>query len=134
MLSWIILERMMSTFCMSCLSISIHVYLCLFLSSFFLTVFNFAVKYLIIWMRFCHFKPMVNDLIDEIFMQVITFFLLTQSTVYGSLDMSRSNSMTNAGQCRLAPLIPCIQDSTQLYDFSVKVLFKLHAGKIKNWY
>jgi huntingtin interacting protein 1 len=47
--------------------------------------------------------------------------------VFGSLDMSRSNSMTSSGQCRLAPLIPCIQDSSQLYDYCVKMLFKLHA-------
>lgn len=40
--------------------------------------------------------------------------------------MSRSNSMTSCGQCRLAPLIPCIQDSSQLYDYCVKILFKLH--------
>lgn len=46
----------------------------------------------------------------------------------GSLDMSRSNSMTSSGQCRLSPLIPCIQDSSQLYDFCVKILFKLHAS------
>ena len=43
--------------------------------------------------------------------------------------MSRSNSMTNAGQCRLAPLIPCIQDSSPVYDFIVKLLFKLHNCK-----
>lgn len=35
--------------------------------------------------------------------------------------------MTSSGQCRLAPLVPCIQDSNQLYDFSVKLLFKLHS-------
>ncbi|CAA9999883.1 unnamed protein product, partial [Nesidiocoris tenuis] len=42
--------------------------------------------------------------------------------------MSRSNSMTNCGQCRLAPLIPMIQDSNQLYDCCVKLMFKLHAS------
>lgn len=36
--------------------------------------------------------------------------------------------MTSCGQCRVAPLIPCIQDSAQLYDYSVKVLFKLHSA------
>lgn len=41
--------------------------------------------------------------------------------------MSRSNSMTSAGQCRLAPLIPCIQDASKLYDYCVKILFKLHS-------
>ncbi|KAG8180177.1 hypothetical protein JTE90_020473 [Oedothorax gibbosus] len=60
------------------------------------------------------------DYMDEI--------LALQAAVFGSLDMSRSNSMTNCGQCRLAPLIPCIQDSSQLYDYTVKVLFKLHAA------
>ncbi len=41
--------------------------------------------------------------------------------------MSRSNSMTSSGQCRLAPLIQCIQDSSQLYDYCVRILFKLYA-------
>ncbi|KAJ1531952.1 hypothetical protein ONE63_000590 [Megalurothrips usitatus] len=58
------------------------------------------------------------DYMDEI--------LALQSAIFGSLDMSRSNSMTSCGQCRLAPLIPCIQDSSQLYDYCVKILFKLH--------
>lgn len=41
--------------------------------------------------------------------------------------MSRSNSMTSSGQCRLAPLIQCIQESSQLYDYCVRILFKLYA-------
>ncbi|KAG8276886.1 histidine permease [Homalodisca vitripennis] len=60
------------------------------------------------------------DYMDEI--------LALQSAIFGSLDMSRSNSMTSSGQCRLAPLIPVIQDSSQLYDFGVKILFRLHAS------
>lgn len=36
--------------------------------------------------------------------------------------------MTPSGQCRLAPLIPCIQDSNQLYDFIVRLMFLLHAN------
>ncbi|XP_067010685.2 huntingtin-interacting protein 1 isoform X4 [Anabrus simplex] len=60
------------------------------------------------------------DYMDEI--------LTLQSAIFGSLDMSRANSMTSSGQCRLAPLIPCIQDSSQLYDYCVKILFKLHAS------
>lgn len=47
-------------------------------------------------------------------------------SVFTSLDHSRANSMTIAGQCRLHPLILCIQDSSLLYDYIVKVLFKLH--------
>ncbi|BES95679.1 Huntingtin interacting protein [Nesidiocoris tenuis] len=60
------------------------------------------------------------DYMDEI--------LTLQKSIFGSLDMSRSNSMTNCGQCRLAPLIPMIQDSNQLYDCCVKLMFKLHAS------
>lgn len=41
--------------------------------------------------------------------------------------MSRANSMTSAGQCRLAPLIPCIQDASKLYDYCVRILFRLHV-------
>lgn len=35
--------------------------------------------------------------------------------------------MTATGQCRLAPLIPLIQDSNHLYDSVVRVMFKLHT-------
>ncbi|KAJ7308942.1 hypothetical protein JRQ81_008222 [Phrynocephalus forsythii] len=48
-------------------------------------------------------------------------------TVFGSLDMSRSVSVTAAGQCRLAPLIQVILDCSHLYDYTVKLLFKLHS-------
>lgn len=51
-----------------------------------------------------------------------------QTAIFASLDTTRASSMTNAGQCRLAPLIPCIQDSSCLYDYCVKVLFKLHSA------
>ncbi|XP_042194665.1 LOW QUALITY PROTEIN: huntingtin-interacting protein 1 [Callorhinchus milii] len=47
--------------------------------------------------------------------------------VFGSLDMSRSVSVTAAGQCRLAPLIQVILDCSHLYDYTVKLLFKLHS-------
>lgn len=60
------------------------------------------------------------DYMDEI--------LNLQSAIFGSLNVSRSNSMMSSGQCRLAPLIPCIQDSSQLYDYCVRILFKLHAS------
>ncbi|XP_044753596.1 huntingtin-interacting protein 1 isoform X2 [Coccinella septempunctata] len=49
-----------------------------------------------------------------------------QAAVFGSLNMARSNSMTNTGQCRLSPLVPCIQDASKLYDYCVKILFRLH--------
>ncbi|XP_043195501.1 huntingtin-interacting protein 1-like [Amphibalanus amphitrite] len=50
-----------------------------------------------------------------------------QTAVFGSLDMSRSSSMTKEGQCRLAPLIPCIQDSIALYNHAMKIMFRLHS-------
>lgn len=49
------------------------------------------------------------------------------SLVFNSLDMSRSVSVTTAGQCRLAPLIQVILDCSHLYDYTVKLLFKLHS-------
>lgn len=36
--------------------------------------------------------------------------------------------MTPPGQCRLTALIPCIQDSNSLYDFAVRIMFKLHVN------
>ncbi|KAL7294579.1 hypothetical protein TKK_0012039 [Trichogramma kaykai] len=51
-----------------------------------------------------------------------------QQAVFSSLVLPRSNSMTPCGQCRLAPLIPCVQDASKLYDYCVKMLFKLHSA------
>lgn len=48
--------------------------------------------------------------------------------IFTSLDQSRSNSMTTTGQCHLNPLIICIEDSSLLYDYIVRILFKLHEG------
>ncbi|KAF2986849.1 hypothetical protein EK904_012610 [Melospiza melodia maxima] len=53
-------------------------------------------------------------------------------TVFSSLDMSRSVSVTAAGQCRLAPLIQVILDCSHLYDYTVKLLFKLHSCELKD--
>lgn len=50
-------------------------------------------------------------------------------TVFSTLDMSRAVSMTGPGQCRLSPCIPIILDSSQLYDYTVKIMFKLHSCK-----
>ncbi|KAM5181342.1 huntingtin-interacting protein 1 [Mantella aurantiaca] len=49
------------------------------------------------------------------------------NAVFKSLDMSRSVSVTAAGQCRLSPLIQVILDCSHLYDYTVKLLFKLHS-------
>ena len=54
--------------------------------------------------------------------------------VFKTLDSTRCNSMTNAGQCRLKPLIACIQDSILLYDYTTKILFHLHASMLPTIY
>uniref|UniRef100_A0A1I8JPX0 Centrosomal protein of 70 kDa n=1 Tax=Macrostomum lignano TaxID=282301 RepID=A0A1I8JPX0_9PLAT len=48
------------------------------------------------------------DYLDEL--------LVLQNAVFASLDKSKANSMTLHGQCKLSPLIQCLQDSAGLYD------------------
>lgn len=43
------------------------------------------------------------------------------------MDTFRWSSLILQGQCLLAPLILVILDTSKLYDFLVKALFKLHA-------
>ncbi|XP_064541014.1 huntingtin-interacting protein 1 [Drosophila montana] len=49
-----------------------------------------------------------------------------QVAIFSSINTYRISSMTQQGQCRLAPLITLIQDSNPLYDISVRIMFKLH--------
>jgi huntingtin interacting protein 1 len=58
------------------------------------------------------------DYLDEI--------LVLQNVIFVSMDRNRNNSMTEAGQCKLTPLVLCVQESNQLYDFCVNFMFKLH--------
>lgn len=58
----------------------------------------------------------------------LVLYIFFQHTVFNSITTFHVNSMTSAGQCRLAPLIPLIQDSNQLYDFLVRIMFKLHSN------
>ncbi|XP_059609109.1 huntingtin-interacting protein 1 isoform X2 [Phlebotomus argentipes] len=67
-----------------------------------------------------HLAVEMFDYLDEI--------IALQDTIFKSLTMFHVNSMTPAGQCRVAPLIPCIQDSSPLYDFLVRIMFKLHSN------
>ncbi|CAF1301786.1 unnamed protein product [Adineta steineri] len=69
------------------------------------------------------YLPLCNELFD--YMEEL---LNLVQVIFTSLDQSRTNSMTTTGQCRLNPIIVCIQDSSLLYDYIVKVLFKLHEG------
>lgn len=48
--------------------------------------------------------------------------------VFNSITTFTVSSLSLPGQCRLASLIPCIQDSNQLYDFVVRLMFLLHAN------
>uniref|UniRef100_A0A3P9BKU7 Huntingtin interacting protein 1 related n=1 Tax=Maylandia zebra TaxID=106582 RepID=A0A3P9BKU7_9CICH len=43
------------------------------------------------------------------------------------VEANQAKSTTPAGQCRLMPLIPLIQDCSFLYHFCVRLLFKLHS-------
>uniref|UniRef100_A0A8C2KP01 Huntingtin-interacting protein 1-related protein n=1 Tax=Cyprinus carpio TaxID=7962 RepID=A0A8C2KP01_CYPCA len=80
-------------------------------------------KLLITKMEF-HIK--VNTCVILLY-EMMALFDVSFFTVFSSLDMSRSVSVTAAGQCRLAPLIQVILDSSHLYDYTVKLLFKLHS-------
>ena len=64
---------------------------------------------------------------NHLILLIIQSYLLF--SVFGSMDRSRTMSLNPSGQCRLAALIMCILDSCQLYDYTVKILFRLHASK-----
>ncbi|XP_034659323.1 huntingtin-interacting protein 1 isoform X1 [Drosophila subobscura] len=51
-----------------------------------------------------------------------------QLQIFASINTYRMSSMTQQGQCRLAPMICLIQDSNALYDNSVRIMFKLHEN------
>uniref|UniRef100_A0A1A8HU56 Huntingtin-interacting protein 1-related protein n=1 Tax=Nothobranchius kuhntae TaxID=321403 RepID=A0A1A8HU56_NOTKU len=68
----------------------------------------------------------VFQLTVEVFDYMDTELRLAE-TVLRQLNSSIAVSSLTSGQCRLAPLIQVIQDSSQLYHFTVKLLFKLHA-------
>ncbi|XP_053332133.1 huntingtin-interacting protein 1-related protein isoform X2 [Clarias gariepinus] len=53
--------------------------------------------------------------------------LVLEETVFRQLESNNTSSTTTVGQCRLAPLVPLIQDCSPLYHFLVKLLFKLHS-------
>ncbi|XP_063708138.1 huntingtin-interacting protein 1 isoform X2 [Culicoides brevitarsis] len=65
------------------------------------------------------------DIITEMF-DYLDDIVALQATIFDSITKGRVNSMTPPGQCRLAPLIPLIQDSNPLYDHCVRIMFRLH--------
>lgn len=68
-----------------------------------------------------------HPLVLPVLLVLLDLILHSFPAVFSSLDMSRSVSVTAAGQCRLAPLIQVILDCSHLYDYTVKLLFKLHS-------
>uniref|UniRef100_A0A669BZ41 Huntingtin-interacting protein 1-related protein n=1 Tax=Oreochromis niloticus TaxID=8128 RepID=A0A669BZ41_ORENI len=52
---------------------------------------------------------------------------LQHNRLFRQVEANQAKSTTPAGQCRLMPLIPLIQDCSFLYHFSVRLLFKLHS-------
>ena len=78
---------------------------------------------------FYYFAFRYDDyLIARIYITILIFKTFLNALVFGSLD--RPNSMKNAANCRLDPLVPCIQEFSQVYDYIVKLLYKLHSCKI----
>lgn len=60
-------------------------------------------------------------------MDCLDYLMDLQEGIFKTLDFSKAVSMTGSGQCRLAPCIPIMLDSSQFYDYSLKLMFKLHG-------
>lgn len=59
-------------------------------------------------------------------MDMLEETLRFKDVVLLSLEGIQAASFTPSGQCKLIPLIQCIQDAAALYELSVQVIFKLH--------
>lgn len=44
-----------------------------------------------------------------------------------AFEKQRLSSATNSGKCLLAPLVACVQDASLLYDYCIKMMFRLHT-------
>lgn len=82
-----------------------------------LLIFTFIFFYTLISFSFQLCVEIFDYLEDIIALQV---------AIFSSINTYRISSMTQPGQCRLAPMITLIQDSNPLYDISVRIMFKLH--------
>lgn len=82
---------------------------------------------------------MNEDLISNIDINVLFDFTCelfdaledVERLVIKALDAFEKNhlsSSSNAGKCLLAPLVACVQDASLLYDYCIKVMFKLHTS------
>lgn len=80
-----------------------------------------------------HLERAAGTDINNVFQLTVEVFdymdseLRLAETVIRQLNTSIAISSLTSGQCRLSPLIQVIQDCSQLYHFTVKLLFKLHA-------
>ncbi|XP_033628171.1 huntingtin-interacting protein 1-like isoform X1 [Asterias rubens] len=78
-------------------------------------------------------EKMAQNDINNFFQMSVEIFdhldalIALQEAIFSTFNLARSMSVAPAGQCRLAPLIQVILDSGLLYDYSVRLLFKLHA-------
>lgn len=58
---------------------------------------------------------------------ILEDILSFQELVLKTLDLKKYNSLTTIGQSHLSPLVSCLQDSTLIYDYLVKMMFRLHS-------
>ncbi|XP_038059088.1 huntingtin-interacting protein 1-like isoform X2 [Patiria miniata] len=78
-------------------------------------------------------EKMAQNDINAFFQMSVEIFdhldalLALEEAIFSTFNLARSMSVAPNGQCRLAPLIPVILDCGLLYDYSVRLLFKLHA-------
>ncbi|CAH8561690.1 unnamed protein product [Schistosoma rodhaini] len=77
-------------------------------------------------------KSCLSAQVDHLFqfsvdlMDMLEETLRFKDVVLLSLEGIQAASFTPSGQCKLLPLIQCIQDAAALYELSVQVIFKLH--------
>ncbi|MFH4977208.1 hypothetical protein AB6A40_003917 [Gnathostoma spinigerum] len=77
-------------------------------------------------------NTLINGDIDQVFevstelLDQMDNLINLQTTVFETMDVVRWSSVIPQGQCLLAPLILVIVDLSKLYDYLVKMIFRLH--------
>ncbi|CAH8496110.1 unnamed protein product [Schistosoma turkestanicum] len=77
-------------------------------------------------------KSCLSAQLDHLFqfsvdlMDMLEETLRFKDVVFLSVEGIQAASFTPSGQCKLIPLVQCIQDAAALYELSVQVIFKLH--------
>lgn len=62
---------------------------------------------------------------SEIFDAIDDIDSLIEKALHG-FDKQGLSSSTNAGKCLLGPLVACVQDASLLYDYCIKIMYRLH--------